>query len=354
MPDIRITDNLDAPTGIQVDLTHPSSLVEYLKAQALHLAVVPDFLAHKDELLSVVAAAKPLEFQAKAQNAFQLGIEKPAISITPDLEAAIRVNVSSGTNLFEDDPFPAVATVPANTGYLSVAIGGALEATAEASSGDLTFGFDAGVTIALEYAKAFPLGAGEVSLGEALGRTLSSYTIPARLDDLALAQFGVNDIATASGQGTLTVSGEVTVTVSPNPLASLNLPLGLGAIAVKAGAAAGLSASFAISGAYQIRAVRLDADTIELSFLRGRGTTLTVGVSGSGGVTAGPGNTDVISALLGAISTDPSKDQQRLADLDPDERKALTETIKSSIDHNLQASLNAALARIAENQAAFQ
>jgi hypothetical protein len=354
MPDFQITDNLDAQVGsVQVDLAHPSSLVEYLKTQVLHLAVFPDFLAHKDEPLSV-AAAKPLQFQAKAQHAFQLGIEKPAISIKPELEAAIRVNASPGANLFEDNAFPANATVPPHTGYFSVAFGGALDAAVSASGGDLTFGIDAGATIGLEYWKAFPLGAGEPSLGEALGRTLSSYTIPARLEDLGPSQFGVNDIATASGSGSLTVSGAVKLPVAPNPLASLSLPLGLGAIAVKAGAIAGLSASFAISGAYQVRAVRKDVETIELSFLRGRGATLTAGIVASGGVTAGPGETDLISALLGAISTDPSKDQQRLADLDPSERKALAAVIKSSIDHNLQASLNAALARIAEDQAAFQ
>jgi hypothetical protein len=350
MPDIQITDNLDAPVGIRVDLTHPSSLLEYLKAQALHLAVVPEFLERKDQLLSA-AAPKPLLFKAAAQHAFQLAIGTAAISITPELQAAIRVNANPGANL---DLFPAEVTVPARTGYLSVAFEGSLDAAASAPSGDLTFGFATGGGIRLEYLKAFPLGTGEPTLGDALGRTLSSYVIPARLDDLAIGQFAAGDVATASGHGTLKVSGAVNVSVAPNPLASVDLPLGLGPIAVKAGVTAGLSASLAISGSYQVRAVRKDADTIELSFHQGQGTCLTAGVSASGGVTAGPGDTDLISALLGAISIDPVKDRTRLADLAPAEIRALAAAIKSGIDHNLQASLTAELSRIASDRAAFQ
>jgi hypothetical protein len=71
----------------------------------------------------------------------------------------------------------------------------------------------------------------------------------------------------------------VKVTASPNPLASVGLPLGAGTIAVKAGVSAGLSASFNISGSYQLRARRKDADTIELSFFRERGTTFKADLS---------------------------------------------------------------------------
>src|SRR5262249_22788422 len=90
------------------------------------------------------------------------------------------------------------------------------------------------------------------------------------------------------------------------------------------------------------------------SFLKGRGSTLTVGVEASGGVTAGPGDTDLVAVLLGAVSADPTADQQRLSDLDADQRKQLVDAIKSAVDHNLRVSLNAALARIEDGQAAFR
>jgi hypothetical protein len=352
MPDIQITDQLDQPVDtIKVDLAHPSSLLKYLKTELLHLAVLPDFLARKDSVLRQ-AAVKPLCFQAKAQHQFQLGNTNPEIDVTPSAQATIRVNSSPGTNLFDGDPFHAAATVPDDTGYLAVGFQGSLDLDVSGSDGDLTFGFDKSTTVGLGYWKAFPLGVGEPTLGQALGQTLSSYVIPADVSDLDL--LGANDIATVSGQGSLKISGGVTVTASPNPLASVALPLGAGTVAVQAGAMAGLSASFTITGSYQVRARRKDADTIELSFFQEHGTVLKVDFSGSAGITATRGDTDLLPSLLGAISTDPSGDKQLLADLQPSEIGTLTGAIKGGLNHSFQASFGAELSALTDDQAAFQ
>src|SRR6516162_3387497 len=118
MPDIQITDQLDKPIDtIKVDLSQPSSLVKYLKTELLHLAVVPDFLARKDLVLSQ-AATKPIEFQAAATHAFQLGTAAPEIQIAPGAQATIGVNATPGANLFDSDPFHAPAVVPDHTGYV--------------------------------------------------------------------------------------------------------------------------------------------------------------------------------------------------------------------------------------------
>jgi len=165
MPDIQITDQLDKPVEtIKIDLTHPSSLVKYLKTELLHLAVLPDFLARKDSILSE-AATKPIQFQANAQHSFQLGNAKPEIDVTPTVQATIRVNATPGTNLFDGDPFHAPAKVPDHAGYVSVGFQGSLDLGVSGSDGDLTFGFDESSTVNLEYLKAFPLGAGEPTLG---------------------------------------------------------------------------------------------------------------------------------------------------------------------------------------------
>src|SRR5579875_3784809 len=103
MPDIQITDQLDKPVeSIKVDPANPSSLLRYLKTEALHLAVFPDFLARKDSTLTV-AAPKPIQFDCKAQHQFQLGNTTPEINVTPDAEASIGVNASPGKNLFDGD-----------------------------------------------------------------------------------------------------------------------------------------------------------------------------------------------------------------------------------------------------------
>jgi hypothetical protein len=352
MPDIQVTDQLDKPVEtIKVDLTHPSSLVKYLQTELLHLAVLPDFLARKDSILSQ-AATKPIQFQAKSQHEFQLGHTTPEIDVTPNAQATIRVNATPGSNLYDADPFHAPAKVPDHTGYVSAGFQGSLDLGVSGSDGDLTFGFDKTKAISLEYLKAFPLGAVEPTLGDALGQTLACYVIPADLSDISA--LGINDIATVSGQGSLKVSGGVSVTASPNPLASVDLPLGAGTVAVKTGVAAGLSVSFTISGSYQMRARRKDADTIELSFFRESGTTLTADFSASAGVTAKLGATDLIASLLGAISTDPTGDKKLLADLQPAEIKTLSDAIKGGLNHSLQACLDVILSAATDDQAAFQ
>jgi hypothetical protein len=352
MPDIEVTDQLDKRVEtIKIDLSHPSSLIKYLKSELLHLAVLPDFLARKDSILSQ-AATKPIQFQAKAQHSFQLGNTKPEIDVMPALQVTIRVNASPGTNLFDGDPFHAAAKVPDHTGYVSLGFQGSLDLGVSGSDGDLTFGFDKASTVSLEYLKAFPLGAGEPTLGNALGQTLSSYVIPADLSDLDA--LSVNDIATVSGQGSLKVSGGVSITASPNPLASVDLPLGAGTVAVKADATAGLSASFTISGSYQVRVRRKDTDTNELSFLRKSGTALKAEFSADAGITAKLGDTDLVASVLGAISTDPTGDKKLLSDLQPAEVKTLCDASKGGLDRSLRASLDAVLSTVTDDQAAFQ
>jgi hypothetical protein len=352
MPDIQVTDQLDKPVEtIKIDLGHPSSLVKYLKTELLHLGVLPDFLARNDSILSQ-AAAKPIQFQAKAQHSFQLGSTKPEIEVTPTVQATIRVNASPGTSLFDGDPFPAPAKVPDHSAYVSVGFQGSLDLGFSGSDGDLTFGFDKASTVNLEYLKAFPLGAGEPTLGNALGQTLSSYVIPADISDLD--GLSINDIATVSGQGSLKVSGGVTVAASPNPLASVDLPLAAGTIAVKAGVTAGLSASFTLSGSYQVRVCRKDTDTIELSFFGESGTALKAEFSSDAGIAAKLGDTDLVAAVLGAISTDPAGDKKLLADLRPAEIATLRDAIKGGLDHSLRASLDAVLSAVTDDRAAFQ
>jgi len=356
MADIRITDDLGkAVANVKIDLTHPSSLLKYAQTELLHLAVAPDFIARAPETLTT-AAPNPISFQLALQHKFQLGHTKPEIDLTPSFQATIRVNATKGSSLFAEDPFPVASTVPDQTGYVSLALEGALDLGVSGSSGDLTFGVGLNRTVGIEYWKAFPLGAGEKTLGEATGIAISGYVIPAEMDDLRMLE--VNDVCTVSGQGSLKISGGFTVSAAPNPLASVSLPLNAGTLAVKTGVMAGVSASFTITGSYQIRARRTSADAIELSFYKQRGTTLQTDLSASGGVSVAVGSTDLVTALLGAISTNPNDDatKQLFEDggLSQAEIASLTQAIKNSLDHSLQASFDLALSQLTDNQAAFQ
>jgi hypothetical protein len=356
MPDIQLSDDLgkSAP-DVKIDLSQPSSLIKYAKTELLQLAVAPDFIARAPEPLTS-AAPNPISFQLKVQHEFQLGGTQPEISLTPAFEAVIRVNTTKGSNLFEKDPFIIVSSVPDQTGYVSLLLQGSLNLGLSGSSGYLTFGFGANQTVSVEYWKAFPLGSAEPTLGEATGKTISEFVVPADIGDLNL--LGMNDLCTVSGQGSLKISGGFKVSAVPNPLASINLPLNVGTLAVKAGPMAGIKAAFNITGSYQIRARKTSADTIELSFCKQKGTTLNVDLTVSGGVTADLGDTDLLTALLGAISTDPNDDATKKLFEDGGLSKAeiatLIGAIKDSLNHSLQASLDLALSQVTDDQAAFQ
>ncbi len=350
MPDIQVTDTAGNPAGVAIDLKQPSSLLKYLKSELLHLAVLPDFMERKDLPLGQ-AAAKPIQFQAAVKHSFQLGNVQPEIDIEPSAQATIGVNATADADLF-GGAFPIAATVPQQVGYVWVGLEGSVDLGISGTEGDLSFGLDATTTVSMQFYKAFPLGPAEPTLSAALGSTISSYVLPADVSDFEL--LNLNDIATVSGEGQLKISGAVTATAYPNPLASVDLPLGAGSVDLNAGATARLSASFTLSGAYQVRARRVNADTIELSFLRQHGTQMVAGLSASAGVSANIGDTDLASAIFGAIGQDPMREKALLADLQPTELAALTSAIKNGLDHSLQASLKAVFSADDEQQALFQ
>ena len=352
MADLQITDELGKPlSSVNIDLSHPSSLVSYLKSELLHLAVFPDFLRCRDELLSK-AAAKPVTLQAKFGHQFQLGGSNPEIDITPSAQAGIRVNANPGSNLFEDDSFRVPTTVPGQTGYVGLEFTGGLNLGVSESEQALSFGFAQNTTVTLSCHKAFPLGEGEPTLLQALADTISNFVIPANIADLNT--LGLHDVACAAGTGALRISTGVSVTAAPNPLASVDLPLGAGNLSVRTGVTAGLTADVKITGSWQVRVERAQPQTLKLSFAQERGTTLTADWSASAGITAKLGNTDLAAAILGAVSTDPVKDQTIFADLTSEECQTLTAAIKGSLNHSLEASIDAALSSLTENDAAFQ
>src|SRR5947209_3579809 len=202
MPEFSLTDDVGKPVaGVTVDWTSASALFKYLKSEVLHLIVVPDFLARKDLPLAQ-AARDPIEFQLKAANKFQLGNVKPEIDVKPGVQIKLRANTMAG---------------PANTGYAGLALTGSLGLGVSGSAGDLTFGLGESSSITIEYLKAFTMDDRGPTLGEAVGRMISSYVIPRDIADLRRLQ--ANDVCTVSGKGSLKVSGGFTIATPVNPLA---------------------------------------------------------------------------------------------------------------------------------------
>ncbi len=352
MPTFSLTDNFNNPVAVPVDWTSFSALSKYFKSEALHLVVFPDFIQHKDQLISQITP-QPLQAQLKVGSKFQLGGANPEIDVTPQTQVAVEVNAIAGSNIFDGDPFGVAATVPANAAYVGLTFDGSLDPVVTVTSGDLFFGFDPSTELHLEYWRAFPVtGANQPTLGDAFAQTISGYVIPGDLSDLS--HLRQDDICAVSGIGSLKVFGGVQVAANPNPLASVNLPLNVGTITVQEGPMAGICASFTITGSYQLRVRRLDTNTVELSFLKQRGTTLQLDNTASDGVAVKLGQTDLIAKLLGAI--DPKTDNSQLLQggLRADEAETLNDAIKSSINHSLQASFGQTLSLVKDDEAAFQ
>ena len=185
---------------------------------------------------------------------------------------------------------------------------------------------------------------------------ISSFVIPADVDDLK--RLALNDVCTVSGKGSLKISGGFSVSVAPNPLASIDLPLNAGKVQVKTGVMAGIKASCTVNGGYQVRVRRTSPDSMELSFCKQKGSTLKANFSASGGVSVKVADTELLRELLGAIGTDPNDEAtKKLFDaggLSESEIETLTGAIKDSLDYSLQASLDLALSRIADDQTLFQ
>jgi hypothetical protein len=329
MPEISITDDLGKPVeAVKIDLSQPSSLVNYARSQLLHLMVAPDFVALQGKALSE-AAPQPIQFQATLGNEFQLGKAQPEITLTPKVQAVLR----------------------ADAAHAGLAVTGSLGFGISGSAGDLTFGLDAKSGVTIEFVKAFSGAAVEPSLGGAVGQMLSGFTIAASIADLGLLHAG--DVCTVSGQGSLKLTGGFEIAIPVNPLASVKLPLNAGSIDVKDGVMAGVSASITISGAYQIRACGLAGGAIGLRFLKQKGAILRSDFTASASASVKFGKTDLLAALLGAISKSDGG-PKLLAGLTEAEVKTFNAALQEGVDHALQAALDLALSTAAEDACVFE
>ena len=351
MPEISITDQTDNRVSPAIDLDHFSSLYRYLKSEFLHLAVLPDFLDRKDKILSK-AATQPIQFQASATHGFKIGDSQPAISVKPSAKAVISVNASPGSSLFNRDAFPPPYLIPENTAYVGLLFDGAFELHGSASAGDLSFGFSQSSDVTVQYHRSFSLGSAEPSLLSAVSETLSHCTIPGTVTDLA--SLGIRDVAIISGRGSVQVSGSVDVAVSPNPLATAELPLGFGEVSIQAGVAAGVSIGFTLSCAYEIRARRSNSEIVELTITRDKDAAYQLEASASGGFTAEFQDQDLLAAMMGAISKNPTDSASAFAGLSASEKETLVSAIRGGIDHRLKASLDLILSADKDDGIAFQ
>lgn len=329
MPEISFTDDLGKPVEtVKIDLSQPSSLVNYARSQLLHLMVAPDFVALQGKALSE-AAPRPIQFQATLGNEFQLGKAAPEITLTPKVQAVLRADAT----------------------HAGLEVTGALGFGVNDSAGALTFGLDAKSGVTTEFVKEFTSADDEPSLGGAVGRMLSAFVIAASVEDLKLLHAG--DVCTVSGQGSLKLTGGFDIATAVNPLASVKLPLNAGSIDVKDGVMAGVSASITISGAYQIRACGLAGGAVRLRFQKQKAATLRADFTASASASVKFGKTDLLAALLGAIGRSGA-DPKVMEGLTEAEVRTFNAALQEGVNHSFQAALDVALSAATEDEGIFQ
>lgn len=351
MPDFSITDSLGNPIDSSaVNWTSPQSLGNYVKSEILHLAVLPDYVQIKDKPLTQ-AIPKPTSFKLSVQPGFQLGMTNPEVDVEPGADVELIANATSGSNLFDGDPFRVAVEVPQQTAYVGISMEGLLDLGVCGTSGDLTFGIGSHQSISFEFMKAFPTNANEPTFWNATAAMFSNFVIPRDIEDLK--RLNSNDLCCVSGLGSLKICGSISISTPVNPLASVNLPLRVGTLEVQDGLLAGLSTLLTLSGSYEIRVQKMSGDAIRLSYLRTNGTALQTDVTASAGISVDVGNTDLLAKLLGVLGKG-ALDPKTLTGLTPDEIKTFTTTLKTAIDHSLQVSMDADLSQSNENAIAFQ
>jgi hypothetical protein len=308
MPTIPLTDGF----GLNVSMTPTTgALLKYFKN-------LPGFNIAKVNVAQIASktladVTTDLSFTACLNFANSIAIGTSGVELTAAASAggtlALFVPDKDGAPLFDPDQFGDNIAVAKNRRYVSLQLNTSISPGVSETSGDLTFGFQAQSGVTLGYYQLFP--ADDTKVIDAIEETISSFTIPADLDDIQGMAEG--SVATAEGTGQLTFSGSVNLLAVTNPLASATLPM-LGALGVTGGASVTVGASYTYSGDYQVRVQRLAGSSFRLGFYRRRKSDYSVTASANASVTAtiGTSTNDLIVKLITAISSQPEADVKAL------------------------------------------
>ena len=262
------------------------------------------------------------------------------------------LSVVAGGKLFDPDPYDSPIDVPSGRAYLGFGIKVNVSPGAQVPSGNLTVGFAADSTVSMTHYRSFAATATSPLFKDALQASVQNYVIPLKPEDLSA--LGIGDVAAIEGSGSLQLSGTVDLLTVANPLASISSAVLPATIEIQEGASVAVTASYEISGSFQVRIQKVDPATIRLGIYRKRGGDFTVQVMPSIGVTAGTTQTDFIAAVLSAISTHPIPPAElENVGLSPDQQDAISGALTAGIQRSLSLSLEAGMHALRSQEAAF-
>ena len=352
MPSIRITDELGA--NLDVELQNASTWITYVRK-------IPDILLHGGSIQSLglftlrEPAATNFQPTLNFERPVSLGQGLPALTIRAEAGAGFRVvaRTEGRTALFPHDDYGENIEIAPGRCYAAVGFRAAAGVGLEAGTEPLQFGIDAGSELGIETWREFSAGADAPTIVEALRRLIGEFVIPASAEDFQALPEGA--IVTVTGTGTLKFSGDANLLAVANPLAALALPSPLPALSLKQGASVAIGATWEISSEYQVRVRKTGPAAVRLGWYRKHGSELNVRASVSAGVSAGPGNLDLLPTVLSAVSSNAAADlaELRAAGLDDARARDFQEALECAVNRKLELSLAAEFGSLGRDEAAF-
>jgi hypothetical protein len=346
MPNIKLTDQF----GLDLDAepAPTSALLKYFQqVPSLHLDSVD--LSKVGGLTLDEPAIRSLGTGVTFESPVTLGEGAPALSVSAGTHAAIQI-ISDVKDLpgFADD---APQLVP-DTCYVSFEIDAAASADLSATGGALTFGAAPSTKVTAASYACFPLKAG-VTLLEAFRQAVARYVVPSHADDLCDLPPG--HIVQISVSGKLKLSGTADLLATANPLASVALPAPLPTVSVSAGGSVTVGATCEIEADFEVLAHKLPTGIVRIGWHHKNSSAVAARAALSEGISAGIGQGDLFSKVIGLISGDPKADLQELeaAGLSGQQAADIQAAVKAAVNRKLEIAAGARLSAASNHGATF-
>src|SRR6185437_1276971 len=344
MAAIKLTDQFGLTADAQPAPT--SALLKYakqltsLKLDSLDLTKVGGLTLDQPALTALstgVTFADPISLDGGAAT----------LTVSAGASGSIKLITDASALPGHDDAPP----LAAGECYVQFAIDASASVAAAATAGALSFGVTPSTQIHLGSCSRFKTAG--VTLLQAIQQTVGSFAVTLNSGDLTSLAPG--QITQASVKGKLALSVSANLLAVTNPLASATLPAPLPTVSVSAGGSVTVGASFTVETEYEVVARKLDSGVVRLSWFKKKGSSVTVSVSAAEGVSAGVGDSDLVSQLISAVSGNPKADAGELkADgVATAQIEAIESAIKGAARRKIEISVEAAFTASASESALF-
>jgi hypothetical protein len=274
-------------------------------------------------------------------NAYQLTVNNTS-------SGSVIVRTAADKLLFPDDGFSPSIPIASNQAWVGFEIDASIAAKLSATVNGIGVALAASTTQKLTSYSLFEAAPPPLPLlKDALTATLEHFFIPLTPQDLRQQTQGT--LTALELAGSIALKGSYQIPVSFKPLASANLPFNF-SMHVVPDATVQVAGTLSITGNFIVRSHRLSDELLHFGIYKRKGTTLTATVIASAGLEANAGGTDLLAALLKAMTPEASAPSTELPE---PQAHALNAAIQDAVDHTMSISLNAACPASTVDEAAL-